>query len=690
MPRRSGRLASRQTGDAKEHDEKRSEEEQGESSSMHAKVPQEWDDDEDDEYDDDRDTAKYTQSRRKMSARALATPASSKKIRDSLTVTYEDSEFELSEIEEDEEFLVEGELEQECFDLSELPLDPCEVPPEEPEVDDDDELETHQSNKRARISIDTAEQWISDFNRANPVNDDDPDLLRFRETLKIIVERICNWARENENGSLKAWFKSPVSERHTTSQFRSILARVDIQQLIDNLFEHMPKCVQKIFGKKNLRPMDLLDLPKVPHSFSHRLTYTDVPVRAGVNNITRLPGVRGKPVKSIKPDAQLGKEAPTKVYLGSTISKFGAYTRIRTHEAGSDGKVKEKSVHYDFTKQPDVAPNLRIVGVWSNPFVVDSLDNPNDIDRWLPVFLEGILMVYLGLVHRSNTPLIDRTLQGVFSEAKYVLIDRLRSNLELPDFHTQSLNLAWSIAQGVNGGMIVVNECSNCKRPKFFHGKKQKFVTLDGSLSDRICGACYQYARKHNGELRTSNTTHYVKSRGARVCNNPNCRKVEGSDEKGHFRTDILDKTKWRCPTCAAYQKNHNGEDRPAEQPAPAADNRSCCNPDCDRVQVPGGAKIHWKSRVTATGTVEWRCSRCSSYLKNNGVDRPSGEVKAGRKPQQAGRSCSNCGQVQDPNGKSLNWRKNEAAEGTFRCRPCHDYFTKHDGEERPQSRWTR
>ncbi|RBA09380.1 hypothetical protein FPRO05_06517 [Fusarium proliferatum] len=716
MYRRSGRLASRQSGDAKERDEKRSEEEQGESSSMHAKVPQEWDDDDDDEYDEDRDTEKYTQSRRKMSARAIATPASSKKIRDSLTVTYEDSEFELSEPEEDEEFLIEGEFEQECFDLSELPLDPSEVPPEEPEVDyDDDELETHQSNKRARISIDTAEQWISDFNRANPVNDDDPDLLRFRETLKIIVERICNWAREDENGSLKAWFKSPVSERHTTSQFRSVLAQVDIQQLIDNLFEHMPKCVQKIFGKQDLRPMDLLDLPQVPHSFSHRLTYTNIPVRAGVNNITRLPGVKGKPVKSIKPDAQLGKEAPTKVYLGSAISKLGAYTRIRAHEEGSDGKVKEKSVHYDFTKQPDVAPNLRIIGVWSNPFVVDSLDSPNDIDRWLPVFLEGILMVYLGLVHRSNVPLVDRSLQGVFAEAKYVLIDRLRSNLELPDFHNQSLNLAWSIAQGVNGGMLVVHECSNpaCRRPKFFQGKKQRFLTVNGKLSERICLMCYQYARKHDGELRTANKARYDKSQGARVCNNPNCRKVEGSDDKGHFKADILDKTKWRCQQCYDWQRRHKGEDRPAELPGPVGDNRSCCNPNCDRVQVPGGPKITWKKRVTATGTVEYRCSRCMSYLQANGIDRPSEEqVKLDRKERRARnrnaprtappvappaappaaptpRSCSNCGQVQDTNGKKVVWYKNKAAEGTFRCRPCHNYFTSHDDEERPQHMWT-
>ncbi|KAG5748538.1 hypothetical protein H9Q72_011689 [Fusarium xylarioides] len=403
MTRRSARLASRQSGDATAMPASLSEtpNELGEPSSTYPNPPREWDDDYDDDYEceDDRDTVEYTQRRRETAARAVATPASSKKIRDSVEVTHEDSEFALSESEEDEEFLVENELEQECLDLSELPLDPLEVPPEESEVnDDDDELET----------------------------------------------------------------------------YRSVLAKVDIQQLIDNIFEHIPNKVQKLLGKQDLRPIDLLDLPQVPHSFMHRLTYVDIAVRAGVNNITRLPGVTKNPVKSIKHGAHLECETEIKVYAGSTMGKMGARKRIRHHELGSDGK-REKCMHYSYTSQPDVAPNFRIIGIWSNPFVVESLNNTNDIQRWLPVFLEGIIMVFLGLIHRSNKPLVDRSVLELFSEAKYGLIDHLRSNLELPDFHNQSLNQAWSLAQGVCGGMIVVNECDNpaCKRPRFFQGNIQ-------------------------------------------------------------------------------------------------------------------------------------------------------------------------------------------------------------------------
>ncbi|KAF5710677.1 hypothetical protein FGLOB1_5354 [Fusarium globosum] len=691
MTRRSARLASRQSGDATAMPASLSEtpNELGEPSSAYPNPPQEWDDDDDDdyEYEDDRDTVEYTQRRRETAARAVATPASSKKIH-SVEVTHEGSESGLSESEEDEEFLVENDVGQECLDLSELPLDPSEAPPEEPEgEEDDDELETHRSNKRARISIDTAEQWISDFNQANPVNDDDPDVQRFRETMKLIVEIICNWARQNENGSLTAWFKLPASERETTSQFRSVLAHVDIQELIDNIFEHIPNKVQKLLGKQDLRPIDLLDLPHVPHSFAHRLTYADIAVRAGVSNITHSPGVTGKPVKSIKPDADLESLIEAKVYVGSTICKLGGYSRIRNHELGSDGKKGESS-HYNYTKQPDVAPNFRIIGVWSNPLVVESLNNTNDIQRWLPVFLEGILMVYLGLLDRSSKPVVDVSIQALFAESKYVLIDRLRSNLELPDFHNQSLNKAWPLAQGVRGGMIIVNECSNpaCRRPKIFNGKKQIFYTRKGKLSERLCKTCHDN-HSRTGKLRTSNRYNYNKSQGPRVCSNPNCGAVEGKGAPGKFKHDKFDETKWICNNCWMWQHVHN-ENRPARPPLAdiPTHERTCCNPNCGKTQLPDGPKVVWTRTLTATGTQEWRCNRCHLFLKSHGIERPTDEELKNMNLSKVGRSCLNCGRVHEK-GKNAHWAANLAAPGTFRCGKCASYHKKHQ-EERPQHLW--
>lgn len=81
MPQRSGRLASRQLGDADTLALlETSLEELEEASSMHEEAPEEWgeDYDNDNDYDDDRD---HTPSRRKKTTRAVATPASSMKIR---------------------------------------------------------------------------------------------------------------------------------------------------------------------------------------------------------------------------------------------------------------------------------------------------------------------------------------------------------------------------------------------------------------------------------------------------------------------------------------------------------------------------------------------------------------------------------------------------------------------------------
>lgn len=94
MPRRSGRLAARQSGDVdtlapisktpKKVGRETSLEELGEASSMQEEAPEEWgedydnDNDDDDDYDDDRD---HTPSRGKKTTRAVATPASSMKIR---------------------------------------------------------------------------------------------------------------------------------------------------------------------------------------------------------------------------------------------------------------------------------------------------------------------------------------------------------------------------------------------------------------------------------------------------------------------------------------------------------------------------------------------------------------------------------------------------------------------------------
>ncbi|KAF4995508.1 hypothetical protein FGRMN_5051 [Fusarium graminum] len=235
-----------------------------------------------------------------------------------------------------------------------------------------------------------------------------------------LIDQSCTWARAGDGVWMTEWFKLPAEEREMTSQFRSLLTRINIQEQTALIFMHMPRKVQKqLFAK--------LDLTPILAKFSS--------VRVGINNITRAQGVKGGTVKILKPGARFKKTMTTKVYLGSAISKLGAYTRIQAHEEGANGKSEEKSLHYDFSQRADVILDFRIVGIWSNPHVIDFMNADNDIQRWPPTFLEGVMMVSLGLVHRDNMPLIDRTHNSALSSASYTLIEELRSGLKLLDFH---------------------------------------------------------------------------------------------------------------------------------------------------------------------------------------------------------------------------------------------------------------
>jgi hypothetical protein len=140
-------------------------------------------------------------------------------------------------------------------------------------------------------------------------------------------------------------------------------------------------------------------------------------------------------------------------------------------------------------------------------------------------------MVYFNTYHRKHKPLIPNTRSNPFSEASYELVDQLRQGLDLPDFHKLSLNRAWPLGQGVNGGMTIARRCGNpeCQRPKSIpennQRKRRKFDLLEnseypdflpptprltplaGSLSVRLCAGCHSFAMKHSGEMRSREGT---------------------------------------------------------------------------------------------------------------------------------------------------------------------------------------
>ncbi|KAF4448001.1 hypothetical protein FALBO_16868, partial [Fusarium albosuccineum] len=156
-----------------------------------------------------------------------------------------------------------------------------------------------------------------------------------------------------------------------------------------------------------------------------------------------------------------------KIYIGLTIASHGGYTRITTHKREANrSNGQSRGLHYAFTRQSGVITNYYVVGTWTNHYVMDSCQETQDLERWLPIFLEGLLIIYLGTYHCDYKPQTE-SLQSTFSSPSYVLADQLRLELALPDLHALSLNRAWPLMQGVNGGMVKARQCvnPNCKRP---------------------------------------------------------------------------------------------------------------------------------------------------------------------------------------------------------------------------------
>ncbi|KAF7545685.1 hypothetical protein G7Z17_g9002 [Cylindrodendrum hubeiense] len=371
--------------------------------------------------------------------------------------------------------------------------------------------------KIPRVSTDkTAEQWIEYCNHANPVADGDLDMQRFQDRIGALVDRFCEWARSEEDGPVSLWMKRPQSERGTTRAFRSLLAHARQEELKRQILDHMPRKAQQVLGKKDLRPLDLLEMPKVPDDFLHRLVYFDVPIRVGQQNIEKAPSklAQKREVKAVKPGVHIRPSMEAKIYIGSSISKLGGCSRTAKHEleANRPAGSRSRSLHYSFSGQVDVVPSFFVAGAWSNPNALEEYnDEAQDVTRSLPVFLEGLLMVYLGTYHVVNRPQSEGSVR-LFSDASYDLVRRLRKDLQLPCLHPDSLNQAWPLMQGVHGGMVRATRCANveCGRRKVEEQEPgdefkttTKLVALNGPFSSRYCMGCWLFAMQNDGSMRS-------------------------------------------------------------------------------------------------------------------------------------------------------------------------------------------
>ncbi|RSL69136.1 hypothetical protein CEP54_002460 [Fusarium duplospermum] len=376
-------------------------------------------------------------------------------------------------------------------------------------------LDTH--NKTTLVAL--ARQridWFKYCNAHDPVPANDPGLRRFQAGIKSLIEKLVDWSNSSDEMAISHWMKLPRTERAMTRGFRNILMQSDAAQLASAILNKIPKKSQQILGRQEVTPIDLLDLPRVPNKFPHRLTYVDVAADVGPSNVGMMPTLLhpSTPVKAVNPGAQIQPTMDTRLYIGSSLAGRGGYTRLQVHEKESNrGTPGTGGMHYGFTRQAGVVPSYRVVGVWTNPNRLRSDGQVvQDLERWLPVFFEGLLMVYLGTYHATHRSTQDQY-ADLFSESSYKLVTQLRSDLDLPDLYPVSLNRAWPSMQTVNGGMVWADGCANpeCQRPAWKYSFNPPFPDFIGTcrllplarpLSERFCVACCKYARKH-GAMRT-------------------------------------------------------------------------------------------------------------------------------------------------------------------------------------------
>lgn len=352
---------------------------------------------------------------------------------------------------------------------------------------------------------------LETLNASQEVSEDDSDVQRFRHNLTVLIKTLCEWAAEN---SPDIWYRLPPELKEISAMFRALFARAaaDPERLVKICLDGIPLQVQKLLGKEDLEEIDLLDLPLVPLGCKDRLVYIDIVTRILKDQIRQERRWGGRLFKVAKCSSDLKDALDVKLYVGSSVGKKGGYARTQKHECVANGHVKaESGLHHAEIMKPDVLCNVRLVGVWQNPFADGRSHVDQDLARWVPPMVEGLIVAYLGLYTEANK---SASLPLLFTDASYALIRRIRSGVPLPDFGSSSLNRAWPLMQGTRSGIFLVSKCANpeCLRPRT--GSKEvvpvgiktanRLLRLDtvDLLAPYYCEGCCGHYRKF-GKIRT-------------------------------------------------------------------------------------------------------------------------------------------------------------------------------------------
>ncbi|KAK1243968.1 hypothetical protein MKX08_002106 [Trichoderma sp. CBMAI-0020] len=422
--------------------------------------------------------------------------------------------------------------------------------PLDDDAEDDDDASEPLRKKPRVVSADVnAAKWLAEYNALHPVEPDDEDLLRFDGNLAYIIKRCCRWATE---GNISAWYKLPRVEREMTLSFHFIFrkAAVNPDNLIQIILDGMPLQARKVLGKKDLSPLDLLDLPVIPRKFKHRLVYLDIAIRLAQDKIRNVQ--RGSRfLKEAMSPTDLQQALQVKLYVGSSVNALGGHTRIRAHVSTANGhrKVKRLGLHYGEITQADVVPNFRMFGVWQNPYADGSLDEQNTA-AWVAPMVEGMMIVYLGLYTKKH---LVKDLRAIFPLASYGLVNQLRAAIALPAFTDNSLNRAWPLcqAQEMRGGGF-------------------RRDPMDGNAR---CGPCHRkwtvFGRQYEFGVKLPRLT--KAQRDARTCSRPGCSHNRATWGTLHRWKDFV-ADGWVCDPCFKELLIEQRNSLRAADPATAGD----------------------------------------------------------------------------------------------------------------------
>ncbi|RSL64829.1 hypothetical protein CEP53_003921 [Fusarium sp. AF-6] len=210
-------------------------------------------------------------------------------------------------------------------------------------------LDTH--NKNTLITLD----WIKYRNAHYPATANDPDPRRFQAGIKSLIEKLIDWSHSSDEMTISHWMKLPRTERAMTRGFRNALMQSDAAQLASAILNKIPEKSQQILGRREVKPIDLLYLPRVPKKFPHRLTYVDIAADVGPSNVRMMPTLLhpSTPVKAVNPGVQIQPTMDTRLYIGSSLAGRGGYTRLQVHEKESNsGTPGTGGMHYGFIVKP--------------------------------------------------------------------------------------------------------------------------------------------------------------------------------------------------------------------------------------------------------------------------------------------------------------------------------------------------